>query len=253
VKLTFNDRGFQLLYHYRAQTLYGKYQRLHNIPGRGQTDQRLIDNKVNVQFTSNLSLQFSIDIPFFATHEIGRDDEPCHWQYLAFGTATHRVENWTVACLLKSEAFTRNRCTHVMNLERGRRFDNWRVMAQLGGFQQLATSHGSQVAASRFGERIAVANWKTLYVWTLEPYELLDADSEFYPSSWVSSTGTLVLRPVILDLGAVCSQLEFGEREDELIAITDRGVMNVNINPKGSGKREELNGHEIIFSVNKDH
>jgi hypothetical protein len=253
VKLTFNDRGFQLLYHYRAQTLYGNFQRLHNITGRGQADPRLIANRTNVQFTSNFSLQFSIDIPFFATHDTGRGGEPCHWQYLAFGTATHRVENWTVACLLKSEAFPGNRCNHVMNLERGRRFEDWQVMAQLGGFQQLTTSHGSQVAASRFGGRIAVANWKTLYVWALEPHEVLNAESEFYPPSWESSTGTLVLRPVILHLGAVCSQLEFTENEDELIAITDRGVMYVNLNSKGSGKREEFNGCEIIFGVNTDH
>jgi len=140
-----------------------------------------------------------------------------------------------------------------MNLERGRRFEEWQLMAQLGGFQESTTSHGSQVAASRYGRRIAVANWKTLYVWALEPYEVLNAESEFYPSSWESPSGTLVLRPVILQLGAVCSQLGFTENEDELIAITDRGVMYVNLNSKGSGKREEVNGHEIILGENKDH
>lgn len=82
---------------------------------------------------------------------------------------------------------------------------------------------------------------------------MIDAESEFYPSSWESSTGILVLRPVILHLGAVCSQLAFTENEDELIAITDRGVMSVNLKSSGSGKREEFNGHEIIFGENKDH
>ncbi|KAJ5341603.1 hypothetical protein N7541_010727 [Penicillium brevicompactum] len=241
VKLAFNDRGFQLLYHYRAQSLYGSFRALHTIPTRGQAGPQ-IANRCTVPFTPNLSLQFSIGIPFFATHEAGNiaNGVPCHWQYLAFGTATHRVENWTVACLLKSEAFPTRRCTHVSNLDRGRRFENWKVMAQLGGFQESTTSHGSQVATSRLGTRIAIADWKTLYVWALNPTEVLDPESTFYPSSWLSPTNTIVLRPVVLDLGAVCSQIRFTAEEHELVAITDRGVVHVDLNSRCQLERNEL-------------
>ncbi|CAG7917951.1 unnamed protein product [Penicillium olsonii] len=247
VKLAFNDRGFQLLCHYRAQPLYGSFRALYNTHLQGELGPS-IANRCNVQFAPNLSLQFSIGIPFFATHKTGNvaNGIPCHWQYLAFGIATHRVENWTVACLLRSEAFPRQRCTHVHNLDRGRRFESWKIMAQLGSYQQSTTSHGSQVAASRCGTRIAVADWKTLYVWALNPTEVLDTESTFYPPSWISSSDTPVLPPVILQLGAVCSQLRFTEKNSELIAITDRGVMHINLS-NGEGERKGLSGHEIML------
>lgn len=113
-------------------------------------------------------------------------------------------------------------------------------MAQLGGFQESPTTNGSQVATSRLGTRIAVADWKTIYVWALNPTELLDADTTFYPSSWLSPTNTLVLRPVILDLGAVCYQLRFTEEENQLIVITDRGLIHINLTSGYQQKRSEL-------------
>ncbi|KAJ5170636.1 uncharacterized protein N7500_003419 [Penicillium coprophilum] len=240
MRLAFNDRGFQLLYHYRAQHIYGAFQRLHRLPGLpGEPKPHVNENACTVQFSPSLSLQFSIAIPFFGTHYLGdiNQGEPCHWQYLAFGIATHRVEKWTVACLLKSEAYTGPRCTHVLNLDRGRRFDHWRIMAQLGGFREISTSHGSPVATSRRGTRVAVANWKTLYVWTLNPSELIENNSNgFYPSSWESSTGVIELRPVVLQLEVVCSHLRF-TKEDELAAITDRGVMFLNLGYSGKGRQ----------------
>ncbi|CAG8275207.1 unnamed protein product [Penicillium nalgiovense] len=249
MKLAFNDRGLQLLYHYRAQNIYGAFQRLDHIPAPpGEPKPHVNKNACTVQFSPSLSLQFSIGIPFFGTHELGdiTQGEPCHWQYLAFGIATHRVEKWTVACLLKSESFTGPRCTHVLNLDRGRRFDDWQIMAQLGGFREVPTSHGSPVATSRRGTRVAVVNWKTLYVWALNPSELIeDNHTGFYPSSWESSTGVIELRPVALQLEAVCSQLRFTEKEDELVAITDRGVMFLNIGYSGKGKQPvKSQGHD---------
>ncbi|KZN92804.1 hypothetical protein EN45_029650 [Penicillium chrysogenum] len=241
MRLTFNDRGLQLLYHYRAQNIYGAFQRLEGIPGPpGEPKPHVNKNACTVQFSPSLSLQFSIGIPFFGTHELGdrTQGEQCHWQYLAFGIATHRVEKWTVACLLKSESYTGPRCTHVLNLDRGRRFDDWQIMAQLGGFREIPTSHGSPVATSRRGTRVAVVNWKTLYVWALNPSELIqDNHTGFYPSSWETSTGVIELRPVVLQLEAVCSQLRFTEKEDELVAITDRGVMFLDIGYSGKSKQ----------------
>ncbi|KAJ5543059.1 hypothetical protein N7535_005488 [Penicillium sp. DV-2018c] len=237
VNLTFNDRGFQLLYHYRAQNIYGDFQRIHHL-GLGQGEDGLNANASTVQFSPSLSLQFSIDIPFYGTHRFRDPDHGgrCHWQYLAFGIATHRVEQWTVACLLKSETYTGRRCTHVLNLGRGRRFDHWQIMAQLGGFRELTTSQGSRVATSRRGTRIAVANWNTLYVWALNPFELIEGNrTGYYPPSWESSTGAIELRPVIIQLEAVCSQLRFTEKEDELVAITDHGLMYLTLGYSGDG------------------
>lgn len=239
VKLAFNDRGLQLLHHYRTLTLYGAFQRLYLHPSEDQPQPGVSRNACTVSFSESLSLQFSIDIPFFGTHQAGAGSQGlfCHWKYLALGIATHRVEGWTVACLLKSEAYCRSHhCGHVLNLDRGRRYDDWEIMAQLGGFHEPNTSHGSLVAASVLGTRVAIASWKTVSIWALHPRVLIDGEGhEFYPESWRSSDGLTELRPVVIQLDAVCSQLRFTDSEDKLVAITDRGFLTINLRPDGRG------------------
>lgn len=237
VKLAFNDRGCQLLHHYRAHTLYGSFQRIHSVPAGGPQP-GVHENTCEVNFSDSLTLQFSIGIPFFGTHKAGEASQGlfCHWQYLAVGIATHRVEHWTVACLLKSEAFCRaDRCGHVLNLDRGRRYDDWKIMGQLGGFQESNTSHGSLIATSALGTRVAIASWKTVSIWALEPHVLIEGEEGFYPESWRSSDGFTELRPVVIQLDAVSSRLRFTDSEDELVAITDRGLLLMNLRPNGKG------------------
>lgn len=195
-----------------------------------------------VQFSDTLSLLFSIAIPFFGTHARRNENntEMCHWQYLSFGVATHRKENWTVACLLKSEARCQaQNCGHVLNLDRGRRFSQWTIVARLWGFQNPTNSLGCKIAASDRGTRLAVANWNVIYVWALEPDALIEENANgFYPSYFRStSSGMIELRPIVLPLDAVCFKLGFTHQEDELIAITDRGVMYWDLGPLGKGQR----------------
>lgn len=239
INLTFNDRSTQLLYYYKARTLYGAFQRINvsSFP----VQPTLYDNASPVQFSNILSLLFSIDIPFYGTHatymQNGRS--MCQWKYLAFGLATHRSEDWTVACLLRSEAIcSSHNCGHVLNLERGRRFPDWTIVARLWGFQDSTNSLGCIVAASNRGTRIAVANWSSLYVWALEPGSLIEQNADgFYPSTMESNAGMLELRPIILPLNAVCFQLRFTDNEDELLAVTDRGLMCWDLSPTGAGRR----------------
>lgn len=239
VRLTFNDRGLQLLHYYRARTLYGAFQRLYMHPQEDHPQAKVRGNACTVSFSDALSLQFSIGIPFFGTHQagVGSDGLFCHWKYLALGIATHRVENWTVACLLVSEAYCRSHhCGHVLNLDRGRRYDDWTVVAQLGGYRESNTSHGSLAAASMPGTRIAIASWKTVSIWALHPRELIDGEGdEFYPESWTNSDGLTELQPVVIQLDAVCSQLRFTDSEDRLVAITDRGFLTIDLRPDGRG------------------
>ncbi|KAJ6015741.1 hypothetical protein N7540_010332 [Penicillium herquei] len=252
VRLAFNDRGHQLLHYYRAQTLYNSFQRIHWLPGLGQARPNVVTNACVVEFTRLLSLRFSIGIPFFGTHQAGDGTigSRCHWQYLAVGIATHRVQHWSVACILRSEAFPgSHHCGHLMNLERGRRFQNWHIMAQLGGFQEASTSQGSLIAASHQGTRLAMASWKTISIWALEPNVLIQIDhgDDFYPESWRSAEGHLELPPVTIQLDAVCSQLQFTENENELFALTDRGIMLLRLKPDGQGIRiAEIEGNHIL-------
>lgn len=242
--LAFNDRATQLLYSYRASTLYGVFQNVNAAPGMKPAATRMYVNLCRVRFSESLTLPFSIGIPFFGTHdtyEAAPNFQVCHWRYLAFGTATHREENWTVACLLRSEARCRARnCGHVLNLDRGRRFADWTIVARLWGYKRPSNSLGNLVAASAGGTRIAVANWREVYVWALEPQELIEGNaSEFYPACWRSTNppeGIVELRPIVLRLEAVCFKLCF-VGEDQLVALTDRGLLCWDLGPRGTGVR----------------
>ncbi|KAL4888533.1 hypothetical protein BDV59DRAFT_138118 [Aspergillus ambiguus] len=241
INLAFNDRSSQLLYYYKARTLYGSFQRINlsSFP----VQPTLYGNTSTVAFDDTLTLLFSIDIPFFGTHEtVLRDGRSmCHWKYLSFGIARHRSEEWTVACLLRSEALcSSHNCEHELNLERGRRFPDWTIVARLWGFQDSTNSLGCRVAASARGTRIAVANWNMLYVWAVEPGSLIEQNRDgFYPPVSQSSPGVTVLRPVILPLHAVCFQLQFTAEEDGLLALTDRGVIYWDLRPLGGRRAVE--------------
>ncbi|RAK98030.1 F-box domain protein [Aspergillus ibericus CBS 121593] len=252
VGLAFNDRSSQLLYRHRAQTLYGSFQRIDTsfFPIRPT----LYENSCPVQLTNSLSLLFCVGIPFYGTHETRLQDgfARCHWKYLSFGIATHREEDWTVACLMRSSAICRaSNCEHVLHLERGRRLTDWTIVGRLWGFQNSNTSLGCIVVASRLGTRIAVADWKTVYVWALEPNALIEQNTTgFYPPSfWPTSSEVIELRPIVLSLDAVCFQLYFGQDENELIAITDRGLMYCNLSPSGGGYRMT---HRLSFGTHPD-
>ncbi|CAI7583788.1 unnamed protein product [Penicillium pancosmium] len=237
--LAFKDEWSQLLHYHRGQTLYSSFQKLHSLPLMRTSERpKLARNACRVRFSDSLSLQFAIDLPFFSKHEPGHElpGGRCHWQYLAIGIATHRVEHWTVACLLKSEAYS-GRCNHERNLDRGRRFNQWEIMARLDGYHESNTSHRSLITASFRGTRIAAASWKTVTIWALNPDALVEGnESNFYPESWKSSTiGVTELPPIVIDLGAVCSQIAFTVDENVLMAITDRGLMVLSLKSDGRG------------------
>ncbi|KAL1963299.1 hypothetical protein VTN77DRAFT_8522 [Rasamsonia byssochlamydoides] len=253
-RLVFNDRGSQLLYYYRGSTLYRCYQNIQTgnplqLPGASASHL----NYCWVQFSDSQTLPLSVAIPFFGTHNTYRTEhnhEMCRWRYLSFGTATHLEENWTVACLLKSEAHCQARnCGHVLNRERGRRLNAWTIVARLWGYQKPTNSLGCIIATTENGTRIAVANWNMIYVWALDPHELIDENtSDFYPETWRYGNSNVVeLRPIVLRLEAVCFKLSFTEKENELVALTDRGLMVWNLSPRGTGARitRNLDVHDV--------
>ncbi|KAJ6018080.1 hypothetical protein N7451_001459 [Penicillium sp. IBT 35674x] len=257
VKLAFNDQGQQLLHYSRGQTLYSSFQKIDWVSSPGQWKPTANLNGCNVTFTSSLSLSFSIGIPFYGTHQQGdrSHGSRCHWQYLALGIAIHRVEHWSVACLLRSEASPLAlNCTHEQNIDRGRRFKTWKIMAQLGGFQESNTSTGSLIATSPQKTRIAMASWKTVTIWALEPTVLLNGEDGFYPESWQTEGGYPELRPAVIQLDAVCCQLRFTEKENELVAITDRGLMLLRLKPEERGigfvnsSRNRISEEEVDIS-----
>lgn len=58
---------------------------------------------------------------------------------------------------------------------------------------------------------------------------LIEEEFSYYPQSWQTSDSYPVLRPTVIQLDGVCSQMSFTEKEDELLVITDRGLAYLNL------------------------
>ncbi|RMJ26874.1 F-box domain protein [Aspergillus sp. HF37] len=224
-----------LLYYFKMDTVSSMFQEINQIHFAG-----VEENDCTVRFAESLNLSFSVARPFYGAHPVCSLQGPQTRTLLSFGTATHRTEGWTVACVLKTETDCPGDCAHSYpELEDGISVDNWTVAARLWGFARPTSSLGCIVATSQQGTRIAVANWKTLYVWALNPDTLADDNEDgFYPpSSYSTRTGLIELRPIVLQLHAVCFRLRFMRGDNELLAITDRGVMYWDLSPQGKGER----------------
>nr|KMM68767.1 F-box domain-containing protein [Coccidioides posadasii RMSCC 3488] len=242
VRLELNDNASQVLYYHPSSTLYNRYGDLLALDTAAQQRHSWMKNACNVTLGHRL-LRFSIGIPFFCTHETYQADsyrQMCRWQYLTLGIARHESEKWTIACLLRSEARCRSsRCQHVPNLDRGRRFNQWVAMARLWGYQNSESSLSGLVATSPRGKRIAIANWNVIYIWALNPQVIIEGQQgkewEYYPENMKSEHGFVELKPIVLQPDAVCFNLKFSQSEDELIALTDRGLMRWDLGPAGKG------------------
>lgn len=97
------------------------------------------------------------------------------------------------------------------------------------------------VAASPRATRLAIANWKTITVWPLEPHAIIERNAgDVYPENMIDAgvTGTVLLEPMVLESEAVCFMLRFAEGEDEIVSLTDRGVMRWEIGAGAVGRKE---------------
>ncbi|WEW59425.1 hypothetical protein PRK78_004897 [Emydomyces testavorans] len=244
VRLDLNDDASQLLFYHPASTIYNKFLKLEPLNSTEGQPNRPANNTCRANFSGH-SLLFSIAIPFYCTHETYRphaNHEMCHWKYLALGIASNPSPPWTIACLLRSQAHCRaSHCRHIPNLDRGRRFDQWTVMARLWGYQKRNDSLSGVVATSAQGKRLAIANWNVIYVWALNPAVIIEGEQgeqwEYYPEQMKSRDDVVELKPVILKPDAVCFSLKFSTCEDELIALTDKGLMRWDLGPARRGFR----------------
>lgn len=249
--LRFNDSG-QLLHTHRGSAMFGYY---HNFEHHSHTTSPLPTsahrNYANVRMGESLELSFAVEIPFHATHDTQslQGTHICHWRYLSYGISADRVDGRTMACLLISHtAVNALRCTHQMNLERGRRLSRWSPVARLCDYPDSSVSTiGCHFAVSPNSTRIAVIQWDTLYVWALNPEEIIRFDrSDYYPQAWRSGDrmdddDLIELRPVIIRMEAVCFKLMFTENDDVIVGLTDRGLMTWDLRPSGRRRRSTLN------------
>jgi hypothetical protein len=52
--------------------------------------------------------------------------------------------------------------------------------------------------------------------------------------------GIVELKPIVLQPDAVCFKIGFTDQENELMALTDRGMMRWNLGPTGKGRKTKV-------------
>lgn len=205
----------------------------------------------NLSEVRSFDIPFTVSTPFFRRHDIKEDG--CNHQYLSFGTATPPDGHWTVACVLKNrDDFQYVTCEHIYEPEWETLFeDSWVPVARLLGYQKPSINTiGCSPATSLQGTRIAISNWDVIYVWALNPMGLTENNwrsNSYYPNTWRSysswSHGLVELRPAVFRLEAVCFSIIFTENEDIIMALTDKGLVTLDLRPQAQRRRLTLDMH----------
>ena len=191
-------------------------------------------------------LEFTVDDPFFGTHEAYTDqvtsDRYCLSNYLSLGTAD--CHGSMIACIFRSRSrVDHDECRHLIDLDVHQASSSYnKIVARLWGFKQASTSLPGVFAYSEKGSRIAIAHWDKIYVWAVNGQHLVEDDqgSRYYDKVWDCNMGCDVveLMPILLRAGSVVRKMIFYEKEDELICLTTAGLQVWNLGPSGTGKRE---------------
>ncbi|KAF3481019.1 F-box domain-containing protein [Arthroderma uncinatum] len=238
------------------------------------THTRLLDNICHAQLPEHdrtappIFSRFQVGIPFYGHHESKPGTGLCEWYYASVGLTRLPPNGRVGAYILQSMAQCRSdRCGHILNLDRGRRIERWVVVAKLWGFKANESNLTELITTSPGGTRLAIARWKSLYIWPLNPQEILMKNKNGYypPDMYYSAdaginanvqkslsvdgeTGeyemtedgwkdVVELKPIILELDAVCFGLKFTGGENELTLLTDRGLMVWTLNSDGTARR----------------
>ena len=194
--------------------------------------------RVHMSSSRTLTTQFFLETPFFMHTE---------HQTLPHNGMAFRIN--TRLCLAlsllkwskKSIYIVRRREAHSVERQ-GPYDDDIRVVARLAYWCRRSASLPLVSAHSRKGTRIAIPQWDEILVWPVLPEILAHRKPRLkgyrrriYDADVNSRLVELV--PVVLQADAVVHKLAFTEKEDEIIAITDRGVQVWNLGPCGTGRR----------------
>lgn len=273
--MRFSDNGKQLLYQYRERWTYDYYQSLQYNDAEGLlSTSRVKANKspagIFIRPDKIRMFSFQIATPFYCKHQIdnrGRSSL-CRWRYLAVGCAVDAGCDGCeepVPCILHSEAVVpRLQCDHERQLDRGRRSNDWIIVARLGGWPQTSgkacdvVDSMRKIAYSRSSSRIAVVDDKNIIrVWKVRPrYFCSDLiycnPRQFgYPRPMIKN-GCVELEPMCLRTrgsaaGANIADLQFShDSNDILFALTDNGFLfRWEFGPTSSAKLPRPSHQEI--------
>lgn len=269
--MRFSDHGAQLLYHYKSSAIYQFFQTLqYNDQGVSSTS-RVYHNRSTAGMTispdERRACAFQICTPFYSKHipdSVNHHPRYCTWRYLAVGYPTDPYApaladyKEKLPCILRSTGVVRyTNCTHLKDLDRGRRFDGWVIVARLAGWPQGCDIGGSllKIAYSRSAHtRIAIAdNDNVVRVWNVRSRFFASALVEYNPRQFryphsITRDGCVELEPMYLHLrgsaaGAKITDLQFSHDSDNILfALTDNGFMfrwDFNPSPPKQPQEEE--------------
>ncbi|KAK5099782.1 hypothetical protein LTS08_005497 [Lithohypha guttulata] len=227
-------------------------------------------------------LTFNVDTPFYGTHAKYRvygSQEMCFQTHLCLGTTTIDISDehdWDekevrVLCILRSQTrYYPEDCDHRVNLQRMSHVSagNATVVARLWGWEELHTNLTGKevVAVSDGGTRIAIAMWKKVYIYALNPRILCDevvvedSDDEVSKKKKKKKTkkpwqcpasdyyhrmkdknlldwNIAELRPIVIDLdGAVAHRMSWSAPSG---VITDTAVQTKEVNAEAEVSSEQ--------------
>ncbi|KAI9844271.1 MAG: hypothetical protein M1837_005681 [Sclerophora amabilis] len=172
----------------------------------------------------------SLDCPFYGEHRGPREGggDPCHKVYLAFMMQNATFSSHIVR--IRQDDSPQSPCDHIIDLSPGRRDHGMseEIRAQLDGVPSALHALGNRLAISPQGTRIAIANWRQLKIWVLEPKQLLESaeslQTGYYPASWYDDGDLLHLPPIEIASEGVIHRICFAG-EDHLWALTDLGLV----------------------------
>ncbi|KAI9729766.1 MAG: hypothetical protein M1834_006717 [Cirrosporium novae-zelandiae] len=95
---------------------------------------------------------------------------------------------------------------------------NWQIAATLLDFPQGTSLPGTAMAINANGTRIAAANWKDLFVWTMKPDELVRVVYKSDPRV------RRIISPTRYKSDGVIHDMKFNGKTDQLFALTDIGL-----------------------------
>ncbi|KAI9830449.1 MAG: hypothetical protein M1819_005701 [Sarea resinae] len=141
----------------------------------------------------------------------------------------------SIACLVREVQDTHGPDPYWF--QAGEVSESWHVVMVLIGFPRNWSSIGQIIATSPKLTRIAVANWRSVLVWTLEPHIFLGGRTVWERKEGLPWKRHQIVHPMTFASEGVVHSLSFGT-DDVLWAVTDRGLFQWNMGPSSAGRRE---------------
>lgn len=209
------------------------------------------NNRVHLDLENEERWQeFHVGMPFHGAHTsrvfVSHQTTPlCVTSFLAIGIH-HDLDPCNNdsydAFIVQAESHSPSTiCSHIFDLESGRRNSSWKAIALLAGWRQGTSSLGTVMAISPGGSSIASATWSRVLVWTFNPRLLHQGELQHYfpVHDYNSKKGIGRLRPFLLKpVGVVYNMLWIGETV--LYATTDHGLVKWDMGNMSVGENEDL-------------